>query len=109
MTFAKRTLKITSRKTCASPARQICRWRATVCVRKDLFVLVAIIAVFLTIGVVMIVTKSLPEEDAKNFHTLSNNLTLNSGVKIIKEPMPDDNTFIYAINDVAKEAYIVAQ
>jgi plastocyanin len=78
-------------------------------VRKDLFVLVAIIAVFLAIGVVMIATKSLPEEDAKNFHTLSNNLTLNSGVKIIKEPTPGDNTLIYAINDVAEEAYNVAQ
>ena len=77
--------------------------------RKDLFVLVALIAVFLTIGVVMIATKSLPEEDAKNFHALSDNMTLSSDVKIIKEPTQDDNTFIYAINDVAEQAYNIAQ
>jgi len=78
-------------------------------VRKDLFVLVGIIAVFLAIGVVMIATKSLPEEDAKNFHTLSDNMTIKSDVKIIKESTPGDDTFIYAINDVAEEAYNIAQ
>jgi plastocyanin len=77
--------------------------------RKDLLVLAAIIAVFLTIGVVMISTKSLPEDDAKNFHSLSANMTLNSDVKIIKEPTTGDNTFIYAINDAAEEAYNIAQ
>lgn len=77
--------------------------------RKDLLVLVAIIGVFLAIGVVAITSKSLPEETAKNFHTLSGNLTLNSQVKVIKEPTPGDNTFIYAVNDAAEEAYNIAK
>jgi plastocyanin len=77
--------------------------------RRDLFVFVGIIAVFLAIGATLIATKSLPEEQAKHFNAFSGNMSLQSEVKIIKAPTPDDNTFIYAANDVAEQAYNIAQ
>ena len=77
---------------------------------REVFTLVAIIAVFLVIGGVLIATRSLPEDHAKNFNIFSaGNVSLQSTVKVIKEPTPGDNTFIYAINDVSEEAYNVAQ
>lgn len=77
--------------------------------RREVFTLVGIMAVFLAIGVILIATKSLPEEQAKNFNALSGNMSLQSEIKIIKEPTPGDNTFIYAVNDVAEEAYNIAK
>jgi plastocyanin len=77
--------------------------------RRDLLTLVGITAVFLAIGATLILTKSLPEEQAKNFNALSGNMSLQSEVKILKEPTPGDNTFIYAINDAAEEAYNIAR
>ncbi|HEX7032281.1 MAG TPA: plastocyanin/azurin family copper-binding protein [Nitrososphaera sp.] len=77
--------------------------------KRDLILLVGIISVFLVIGGVLIVTHSLPEEHARDFRPLSaGNLTLDSETIVIREPTPDDNTYIYAINDAAKEALYIA-
>lgn len=77
--------------------------------KKELFILGGIIAAFLIIGIVMITSRSLPEEGAMNFHALSNNMSLQSEIKVIKEPTPDDNTYIYAVNDAAEKAYNIAK
>jgi plastocyanin len=78
--------------------------------RKDILVLFALIAVFLAIGGFLIATRLLPEDQAQNFNPLSaGNMSLKSELKVIKEPTPEDNTFIYAINDVAEEAFNVAK
>lgn len=77
--------------------------------KKEVFILGGLIAIFLTIGIVMISSKSLPEESAKNFHALSNNMSLQSEIKVIKQPMPNDNTYIYAINDAAEKAYNISR
>lgn len=76
---------------------------------RDLLLLVGIISVFLAIGGVLIVTHSLPEEHARDFRSLSaGNLTLDSEIIVIREPTPDDNTYIYAINEAAREALYIA-
>jgi plastocyanin len=78
-------------------------------VKKDLLLLVGIVSAFLAIGGVLIATRSLPEDHARDFHPLSaGNLTLDSDIKIIREPTPDDNTYIYATNDAAEEALYIA-
>ncbi len=78
-------------------------------VKRDLLLLVGIISAFLVIGGVLIVTRSLPEEHARDFRSLSaGNLTLDSQIIVIREPTPDDNTYIYAINEAAKEALYIA-
>lgn len=77
--------------------------------KRDLFLLVGIISAFLVIGGVLILTRSLPEEHARDFRPLSaGNLTLDSGIIVIREPTPDNNTYIYAINNAAKEALYIA-
>lgn len=78
-------------------------------VRRDLLLLFGIIAAFLAVGSVLIATRSLPEEHARDFHPLSaGNITLDSEVKVIREPTPGDNTYIYALNDAAEEALYIA-
>jgi hypothetical protein len=75
---------------------------------KEFLLLGGIIAVFLAIGTILITTKSLPEQGASNFNALSN-MSLQSDIGVIREPTPDDNTYIYAINGAAEQAYIIAQ
>jgi plastocyanin len=78
-------------------------------VKRDLLLLAGIVSAFLAAGGVLIATRSLPEDYARNFHPLSaGNMTLSSEIMVIKEPTPDDNTYIYVINDAAKEALYIA-
>jgi plastocyanin len=75
---------------------------------KELIPLIAIIAITLTAGFILLVSKVLPEEQVKNFNALSE-ISLKTNLKVIKTPTPGDNTFIYALNPVAEEALHIAQ
>ena len=67
-----------------------------------------IIGAFLVIGAVLITSGVLPEERAQYFRSLED-VTIATGMKVIKEPTLGDNTFIYAINDVAQRGIDIAQ
>lgn len=67
-----------------------------------------IIGAFLVIGAVLITSGVLPEERAQHFRSLSD-ITIATDMKVIKEPTLGDNTFIYAINDIAQRGIIIAQ
>jgi plastocyanin len=75
---------------------------------KELIPLIVIIAITLTAGFILLVSKVLPEEQVKNFNALSE-ITLKTNLKVIKTPTLGDNTFIYALNPVAEEALHIAQ
>lgn len=68
----------------------------------------SVVAVFVTGGVILMSSGLLPEEKAKDFNALSN-ITLKTENIVIKEPTTGDNTYIYAINDVAKQAWEIAE
>lgn len=77
--------------------------------KRDLLVLAGIVSAFLAVGGVLIATRSLPEDYARDFHPLSTgNMTLHSEIIVVKEPTPGDNTYIYALNDAAKRALYIA-
>jgi plastocyanin len=75
---------------------------------KELIPLIVIVAITLTAGFILLVSKVLPEEQVKNFNALSE-ISLKTNLKVIKTPTPGDNTFIYAFNPVAEEALHIAQ
>ena len=60
------------------------------------------------IGAVLLISGVLPEERAQYFRSLED-VTIATGMKVIKEPTLGDNTFIYAINDVAQRGIDIAQ
>jgi hypothetical protein len=70
--------------------------------------LFVIIGVFLVIGAILIGSGILPEERAREFRPLTD-LSIASNVKVIKEPTLEENTFIYAVNDVAQRGIDIAQ
>ena len=67
-----------------------------------------IIGAFLVSGAVLITSGVLPEERAQHFRSLTD-ITIATDMKVIKEPTLGDNTFIYAINDIAQRGIIIAQ
>jgi plastocyanin len=75
---------------------------------KELIPLIVIIAITLTAGFILLVSKVLPEEQVKNFNALSE-ISLKTNLKVIKTPTPGDNTFIYTLNPIAEEALHIAQ
>ncbi len=70
--------------------------------------LFVIIGVFLVIGAILIGSGILPEERAREFRPLTD-LSIASNMKVIKEPTLEENTFIYAVNDVAQRGIDIAQ
>jgi hypothetical protein len=56
---------------------------------------------FLVIGAVLIGSGILPEERAREFRPLTD-ISIATDMKVIKEPTLQDNTFVYAINDIAQ-------
>lgn len=76
--------------------------------RKDFIGVIAVVAVFVAGGTILMQSKMLPEEHAQDFRTLEN-ISLQSKVKVLQEPTPANNTYIYAINDVAKESWEIAK
>lgn len=61
--------------------------------------LFVITGAFLVIGAILIGSGILPEERAQQFRSLTD-VSIASDMKVIKEPTLEDNTFIYAVNDV---------
>src|ERR687895_1525897 len=74
---------------------------------RGLLPLFVIVGAFLVIGAVLIGSGVLPEERAREFRSLTD-VSIASGMKVIKEPTLEDNTFIYAINDVAQRGIDIA-
>src|SRR5918995_318013 len=70
--------------------------------------LFVITGAFLVIGAVLIGSGILPEERAREFRSLTD-ISIATGMKVIKEPTLEDNTFIYAVNDVAQRGIDIAQ
>ncbi len=70
--------------------------------------LFVITGAFLVIGAILIGSGILPEERAREFRSLTD-VSIASDMKVIKEPTLKDNTFIYAVNDVAQRGIDIAQ
>ncbi len=70
--------------------------------------LFVIIGAFLVIGVAVIGSGILPEERAGEFRSLTD-VSIASDMKVIKEPTLEDNTLIYAVNDVPQRGIDIAQ
>jgi plastocyanin len=78
-------------------------------VNKNLLLLVGIVSAFLVVGGTLMATRSLPEDYARDFHPLAaGNMTIDSEIRIIREPSPGDDTYIYAINGAAEEVLYIA-
>jgi plastocyanin len=75
---------------------------------RALLPLFIITGAFLVIGVVLIGSGVLPEERARDFRSLTD-VWIASDMKVIKEPTLEDNTFIYAVNDVAQRGIDIAR
>jgi plastocyanin len=75
---------------------------------KELLPLIAIISIILTIGGILIIFNLLPEQQVEKFNPLSE-ISIKTDLRVIKTPSPGDNTFVYALNDVAEQALHIAQ
>jgi plastocyanin len=75
---------------------------------RGLLPLFIIVGAFIVIGAVLITSGVLPEERAREFRSLTD-ITIESDMNVIKEPTLGDNTFIYAVNDVAQRGINIAQ
>src|SRR5215204_3168870 len=75
---------------------------------RGLLPLFVIVGAFIVIGAVLISSGVLPEERAREFRSLTD-VSIASDMKVIKEPTLGDNTFIYALNDVAQCGIDIAQ
>ena len=67
---------------------------------KQLLPLIIIIGITLTIGGILFGAKLTPEQTTTNFNAMSET-SLKNDLRVIKTPTSQDNTFIYAINQVA--------
>lgn len=59
-------------------------------------------------GAILISSGVLPEERAKEFRALTD-ITILSDMKVIQEPTPQENVFIYAVNNVAQRGVDISQ
>jgi plastocyanin len=75
---------------------------------RPLLPLFVVTGAFLVIGAVLISSGILPEERAREFRSLTD-VSIASDMEVIKEPTLEDNTFIYAVNDVAQRGIDIAQ
>lgn len=75
---------------------------------RSLLPFLVIVGAFLVIGAILISSGVLPEERAREFHPLTD-VSIATDMRVIKEPTLGDNTFIYAINDVAQRGIDIAQ
>ena len=67
-----------------------------------------VIAAMVSVMSILILTDSLPEKEAARFNTLTD-VSIATNYKVIKEPTLEDNTFVYAINEVAEKAIPIAE
>ena len=66
-----------------------------------------IVAVMVAVPSILIVTDSMPEKAAAHFNALTD-MTMDTNYTVIQEPSPTDNTFIYALNEVAAKSIAIA-
>jgi hypothetical protein len=74
---------------------------------RALIPLFVIIGAFLVIDAVLIGSGILPEERAREFRSLDE-ISIATNMKVIKEPTLEENTFIYAVNDVGQRGIDIA-
>ena len=67
-----------------------------------------IVAVMVVGATTLIATDSLPEKAAAHFNALTD-MTMNTNYRVIKEPSSTDNTFIYALNEIAEKSISIAE
>jgi plastocyanin len=67
-----------------------------------------IVAVMVAVPSILIVTDSMPEKAAAHFNALTD-MTMNTNYTVIQEPSPTDNTFIYALNELAAKSIAIAE
>ena len=67
-----------------------------------------IVAVMVAVPSILIVTDSMPEKAAAHFNALTD-MTMDTNYTVIQEPSPTDNTFIYALNEVAAKSIAIAK
>ena len=75
---------------------------------KEVLPLVIIVAITLTIGGIMFGTKLTPEQTITNFNAMSET-SLKNDLRVLKTPTSGDNSFVYAINQVAARGLDIAQ
>lgn len=75
--------------------------------KREYLALAGVVAIFVAGGTALMQSGLLPEERAKDFRSLES-ISLQSEIRVIHEPTEDDNTYIYAINDVAEQAWEIA-
>lgn len=76
--------------------------------KREFLALAGVVAVFVAGGTALMQSGLLPEERAKDFRSLES-ISLQSETQIIQEPTDADNTYIYAINDAARQAWEIAK
>jgi plastocyanin len=67
-----------------------------------------IVAVMVAVPSILIVTDSMPEKAAAHFNALTD-MTMDTNYTVIQEPSPTDNTFVYALNEVAAKSIAIAE
>jgi plastocyanin len=67
-----------------------------------------IVAVMVAVPSILIVTDSMPEKAAAHFNALTD-MTMDTNYTVIQEPSPTDNTFTYALNEVAAKSIAIAE
>jgi plastocyanin len=75
---------------------------------KDILPLIIIVSITLTIGGILFAAKLTPEQTITSFNPMTET-SLKNDLRVIKTPTPGDNTFIYAINQVAERGLRIAQ
>jgi plastocyanin len=75
---------------------------------RELLPLIIIVSITLTIGGILFAFKVTPEQTIINFNPMTET-SLRNDLRVIKTPTPGDNTFIYAINQVAERGLRRAQ
>jgi plastocyanin len=76
--------------------------------KREFLALAAVVAVFVAGGTALMQSGLLPEERAQDFRSLES-ISLQSEIQVIQEPTGADNTYIYAINDVARQSWEIAK
>ena len=75
---------------------------------RELIPLVVIISAILAIGLTLISYKLTPEQLISKYNPMSEE-NIKNDLRVIKTPTPGDNTFAYAINDIAAKGVRIAQ
>jgi hypothetical protein len=75
---------------------------------KEVLPLIIIVSITLVIGAVLFAAKITPEQTIVNFNPMSE-MSIKNDLRVLKTPTPGDNSFVYAINQVAARGLGIAQ